>query len=79
MTERLHTTQEDMYCWLVEHTEARPIPIYATGGNFPTCDPYEALAFTTEEKAKERMTEHDHYFPWKPILHGFIGLGHVDN
>lgn len=76
------TTKEDVSLWLVEHVEARPCPIYATDGPYPTCNPYEAEAFNTKEQAEAWMTRPGivtYYFPWKPVLHGFIGLGHIDS
>jgi hypothetical protein len=77
------TTKEDVLLWLVEHVESRPCPVYATDGPYPTCDPYEAEAFSTEEQARAWMTRPGvipfFFFPWKPVLHGFVGLGHVDD
>ncbi len=75
-------TTPDRTSWLVEHTEASPVPIYATDGPYPICNPYDAKGFETEDEARTWMSRPGvipYYFPWKPVLHGFIGLGHVDS
>lgn len=60
--------------WLVEFIGAKPCPIYATDGPWPTCDPWSAKWFDTEDEAKAWMTRPGivaYEFPWKAESHGF--------
>ena len=62
--------------WLVEYVGAIPCPVYATGGTFPTCNPWDAVGFDTEEKASAWMTRKGvipYLPPWKAVSHGFEG------
>jgi hypothetical protein len=86
---RLRKEQHDDYVrqvYLAHRAyKSTPCPIYATrglnGGSGPyhTCNPYEAAFFPDEEAAFEFMKAGGYFFPWKPVYHGFIGLGHVDD
>jgi len=60
--------------WLVEYIGSTPCPVYASRGTYPTCDPYEAISFDTEERAKKWMKVKGtvpYPPPWTPVQHGF--------
>jgi hypothetical protein len=60
-----------MFCWLVEYADSLPCPIYATWGPWPTCNPWEAIYFASQDEAEAWMKEHGFAPPWKAIQHGF--------
>jgi hypothetical protein len=60
--------------WLVEYVEAVPCPVYTTDDLWPTCDPWAAKRFETEEEAAAWMIRPGivgYQYPWAPTHHGF--------
>lgn len=62
-------------CWLVEYLGAVPCPVYAKEDLFPTCDPWEAKKFESQEAAlkwmhRDGIVAYNH--PWAAIEHVFI-------